>query len=256
MLAIRNGHATFSLDFQRFKRVQFRHSGELAVGGSLGLPCRAVSRPAVIRGKPMTCRWWTVRMFYGLIVVLVASTGSAAGQATLRWNANIEPDLAGYNVYMGTRSGAYAQRVNVSLTNTPNAPEVTIGDLVEGYTYFFAVTAYDLAGNESGFSNEVMHTIADGPGRCAGSGSARVWGRIMNEADSSGIPGITLTLTGAPGCIEVATTRAWGLFWYTKLSRGTYTIIPTKSGCTFSPSEQALMLEDDAARVDFLANCP
>jgi len=195
-------------------------------------------------------------MFYGLIVAIAASTCAAAGQVTLRWDANTESDLAGYYVYMGTRSGAYAQRVDVSLTNTPNAPEVTIGDLVEGSTYFFAVTAYDLAGNESGFSNEVMQTIADGPGRCTGSGSARVWGRIMNEVDSSGIPGITVTLTGASGCTEVTTTRAWGLFWYTKLSHGTYTIIPTKSGCTFSPAEQALMLEDDAARVDFLAKCP
>jgi hypothetical protein len=203
----------------------------------------------------MMCRCWTVRMFYGLIVVLVTSTGAAAGQATLRWNANTEPDLAGYNMYMGTSSGAYTQRVDVNLTNTPNAPEVTIGDLVQGYTYFFAVTAYDEAGNESGFSNEVMHTIADGPGRCAGSGSARVWGRIMNEAGSSGIPGITLTLTGASGCTEVTTTRTWGLFWYTKVSHDTYTIRPSKSGCTFSPSEATLTLDNDVARVDFRGSC-
>ncbi len=156
----------------------------------------------------MMCRCWTVRMFYGLIVAIAASTCAAAGQVTLRWGANTEPDLAGYYVYMGTSSGAYTLRVDVSLTNTPNAPEVGIGDLVEGSIYFFAVTTYDMVGNESTFSTEVMQTIADGPERCTGTGSTRVWGRITNEADSIGIPGITLTLTGASGCTEVTTTRA------------------------------------------------
>lgn len=39
----------------------------------------------------------------------------------------------------------------------------TITDLPEGFTYYFAVTAYDVHGNESGFSNEVSKTLPPTP---------------------------------------------------------------------------------------------
>jgi hypothetical protein len=59
---------------------------------------------------------------------------ATANSATLQWAANSEPDLAGYKVYQGTTGGL---------------------------TYSFAITAYDLSGNESYPSNEVTKYIAD-----------------------------------------------------------------------------------------------
>lgn len=86
----------------------------------------------------------------------------AAGRATLAWDANTEADLAGYKVYVGTASGQYGPPVDVGLTATPTAPTHDVEPLEDG-TYFFAVTAYDASGNESGFSNEVSKSIDSTP---------------------------------------------------------------------------------------------
>ena len=72
------------------------------------------------------------------------------------WDPNTEPDLAGYKVYYGTSSRSYSVVVDVG-----NVTSFRIDDLTEGVRYFFAVTAYDTAGNESDFSEEVSTVIRD-----------------------------------------------------------------------------------------------
>jgi len=72
----------------------------------------------------------------------------AAGEATVSWQANTEPDLEGYRVYYGTAPGSYGPFVPAG-TNTSK----TITDLDDGETYYFVVTAVDQAGNESGYSS-------------------------------------------------------------------------------------------------------
>lgn len=77
---------------------------------------------------------------------------------TISWNANIESDLAGYRIYYGSSSGVYTSNVAVS--------NVTTSRVMSGITpiqkwYYFAVTAYDAAGNESSFSSEVRYYISD-----------------------------------------------------------------------------------------------
>jgi parallel beta-helix repeat protein len=83
-----------------------------------------------------------------------------AGQAVLSWSPNTEPDLGGYKVHYGTASGVYTTIVDVGLTGTPSAPQHTVTGLTDGVTYYFAVKAYDLSGNESGFSNQVSKTVS------------------------------------------------------------------------------------------------
>jgi hypothetical protein len=201
-------------------------------------------------------RSWVARTLCGLIVVLVALSYARAGQVTLRWNANAETDLAGYIVYIGTSSGDYLQGIDVSLTATPWAPETTLGDLVAGNTYYFTLTAYDIFGNEGGFSNEVAKTVFDSPGPCMETGTSRIWGKITNQISSTGILDVTLNLTGPSGCTATTTTKSWGLFWSAPLGNGTYTIIPEKVGCTFEPSEQTVTLADDTVRTGFVGTCP
>lgn len=74
----------------------------------------------------------------------------------LGWNANTESDLAGYKVYVGLASKTYGAPFLVPL---PHAPSLTVIGLPIGQTVYFAVTAYDNAGNESVFSNEVSKLI-------------------------------------------------------------------------------------------------
>lgn len=97
-----------------------------------------------------------------LIFSLASSVFAAGGRANITWDANTEADLAGYKVYFGTASGQYGPPVDVGRTATPSAPSHAI-DFAQDGTYFFAVTAYDTAGNESGFSAEVSRIIDSTP---------------------------------------------------------------------------------------------
>jgi hypothetical protein len=97
---------------------------------------------------------------YILFTIIVSLNASVAfsGFTTLSWdapttNADGTPltDLAGYKVYYGTPSRNYSQNIDVG-----NVTTYTVDNLTEGLTYYFAVTAYDTGGNESGFSNEAI----------------------------------------------------------------------------------------------------
>ena len=63
-------------------------------------------------------------------------------------------DLAGYRMYLGDNSGGpYAKISDVPVSAEPMYIYPTPPDSEK--TYFFVITAYDTAGNESGYSNEV-----------------------------------------------------------------------------------------------------
>jgi fibronectin type 3 domain-containing protein len=80
----------------------------------------------------------------------------SSSSVTLTWNPNAESDLAGYKVYRATSSGTYGAPIATIQGNTTSY--VATG-LQFGTTYFFVVTAYDIAGNESAYSNEVSKSI-------------------------------------------------------------------------------------------------
>jgi hypothetical protein len=69
------------------------------------------------------------------------------------WSANSEGDLAGYRLYVGTSSGIYTRSIDVGKVTSHRIT------LSKGSTYFFAVTAYDRTGNESGKSAELSRSI-------------------------------------------------------------------------------------------------
>ena len=76
-----------------------------------------------------------------------------AGAVTISWDANSEPDIAGYRVYYGTAAAPYSTRVDVAV------PTATISNLEQGLTYTFAVTAYNTSGAESAYSSSVSYTV-------------------------------------------------------------------------------------------------
>ncbi len=78
-----------------------------------------------------------------------------AGEATLSWLPNTEPDLAGYYIHYGTTSRNYSSKTDIGKQTT-----YTISGLGLG-TYYFAVTARDAAGNESAFSAEASKTFKE-----------------------------------------------------------------------------------------------
>ena len=76
--------------------------------------------------------------------------------ATVSWNANTEQDLAGYRVYVGTRSGIYSFAGPFEVTG---GTSFTFPNLPVGTTYYFAVSAFDKTGNESVKSAEVSKSL-------------------------------------------------------------------------------------------------
>ena len=100
----------------------------------------------------------------------VVFQGSSGNTVTLAWDANTEPDLAGYKVYWGRSSGHYD---NTPVpTVAPSANPTFITPALPNGTWYFAVTAYNTAGLESGYSNEVSKTIATAPAPPKG---LRIW---------------------------------------------------------------------------------
>lgn len=90
-----------------------------------------------------------------LLLVMVASP-AVAMDVDLRWTANLEPDLVGYNVYRAVMSGVTSeafQKVNQEPVLLPMYTDT----VDETKRYVWQVTAIDEEGNESHVSNVVIH---------------------------------------------------------------------------------------------------
>jgi len=87
-------------------------------------------------------------------------TGSGAGgnaTVSMVWYANTESDLGGYKVYYGPASRSYEHSQDVGIaTHEGDNVYYELTGLSNAQTYFIAVTAYDIFGNESDFSNEII----------------------------------------------------------------------------------------------------
>ncbi len=131
-------------------------------------------------------------------------TNSLAGQANLAWDPpDISTDVTGYMIHYGTASGTYSQAIDVG-----NTTSYTVSNLIDGQTYYFAVTAYNAVGYESVYSNEVSIAIDPsqyllmisnpGPGQGTVSGSGISCGDTCLAAYNAGTV-VSLSATAAPG---------------------------------------------------------
>ncbi len=85
---------------------------------------------------------------------LVTAPVFASFAVTLAWDANPETDLVGYKLSYGTASGTYTNVISTGLVT-----EISVPNLVEGTTYYFAVAAVNAAGAQSLNSNEVSYSF-------------------------------------------------------------------------------------------------
>ncbi len=93
---------------------------------------------------------------------------SYAADVTLQWDANTEPDLAGYRLYYKTgSSGAPYDGTGATEGASPidaeNVTEFTLHSLSDTEVYFFVVTAHDTEDLESEYSNEVTASTEPTP---------------------------------------------------------------------------------------------
>jgi hypothetical protein len=92
----------------------------------------------------------------------IAVSLDGVGAVTLEWmppqsntDGSYASDLQGYMIYWGTEPGFYDQQVridNVGLT-------AYVVDGLRPATYYFTATAFNAAGIESDYSNEVMRSV-------------------------------------------------------------------------------------------------
>jgi hypothetical protein len=142
-----------------------------------------------------------------LILCSVGLSTSQAGQAGLAWDApttNTDgtslTDLAGYYVYYWQDAWEVPQSVDVG-----NQMTYTATNLTDGATYSFAVTAYNTAGTESAFSNQLSVTLppldSDGDG-LTDTDEQTVYGTDPSLADTDG-----------DGIDDGAEVTYWGADW-------------------------------------------
>jgi hypothetical protein len=71
----------------------------------------------------------------------------------MTWDPPVDSTyVAGYNIHYGTASGVYSHHIIVG-----NTTSTTVSNLNYGKIYYFAVTTYNHAGQQSVYSNEVSY---------------------------------------------------------------------------------------------------
>lgn len=142
-----------------------------------------------------------------LLASLIAAGAANAADVRVAWGAPTTntngaalTDLAGYKLHYGTAPGSYSRSITVG-----NVTAYTVTGLANGTTYYFAATAYNAAGVESAYSNEITvavpsvsrYTLTVGK---SGGGSGTVTGPgISCGADCTELynQGTVVTLTAA-----------------------------------------------------------
>jgi len=116
-----------------------------------------------------------------------------AADVTLAWDPNSEADLEGYGVYFKKDAAGppYDLFGNVTLQelDNPDNPTFTLTGLQKGSRYYFSVTAYDTAGNESAFAAPVCAEIGDQIVACASAEDSGGAGSSSGGASSGGSSG-------------------------------------------------------------------
>ncbi len=104
-----------------------------------------------------SCRllaWFVLKTAAAFAALLGIACPALAGEVTVSWDPNPEPDIGGYLVSYGTESQVYTRTVDAGPSTSLRIPE-----LVSGFTYYFVVVAYTVSNIESPASGEAMFTV-------------------------------------------------------------------------------------------------
>lgn len=112
---------------------------------------------------------------------------AADDSAVLWWDANTEPDLAGYKIHYGQKPGTYTQVITIGKTTAYRVTGLAPG------LWYFAITAYNATKAESGYSNEVSVQLL---------GALVVIFAIVDDATSSTARLVWKTSAPADGRVE------------------------------------------------------
>jgi len=109
------------------------------------------------RKTKFSCYHVFVFIFFLTLTSTFHATNVYSAQVVLTWKPNSESDLAGYKIYYGNLSGIYDTSIDVG-----NQTIYTLSNLMDGNTYYLALTAYNFSRNESDYTEELIHSVPVG----------------------------------------------------------------------------------------------
>jgi enamine deaminase RidA (YjgF/YER057c/UK114 family) len=134
-------------------------------------------------------------MIYLLFFEVLIVSAQAVRNVTLMWSPISNPIVAGFNIYYGGVSGVYTNKTDVG-----GATILTISNLLNGKTYYFAISTYSAAGAESALSGEISYTVPVTVDPVAIPLSVQVFGLdVPNPKWGSLSAGYTTTYVWIPG---------------------------------------------------------
>jgi hypothetical protein len=103
----------------------------------------------------------STQIIFMILSSLVWVAVAYSADVQLQWDANNESDLAGYKIYYKADSSAMpfngtGATEGSSPIDVQNQTSATISGLDPAHAYYFAITAYNTSGIESGYSNIVF----------------------------------------------------------------------------------------------------
>jgi Immunoglobulin domain len=176
------------------------------------------------------------------LTMLLPVSALATQSVTFGWELSTDSNVAGYNIYYGTVSHVYDNKVSVG-----NVATATISGLVEGATYYFAATTYDALNQESLLSDEISYTVPmDDPTQ-----SPTITGTLTTNTAITGQNvtfSVTATATGAlnyqwvynSNNIATATNAVLTLSNVTAAQAGTYYVTVSNSAGSTNSSTASL----------------
>ena len=121
-------------------------------------------------------------------VMLSLVSAEATQSVNFGWDPSADPNVAGYNIYFGTSSHIYTNKVSVG-----NVTGASVGGLAEGVTYYFAATTYDTLNLESSYCDELTYTVPNQPTNQPPTITSL---QATNQADVGASLAFSLTATG------------------------------------------------------------
>jgi hypothetical protein len=141
--------------------------------------------------KPYSVR--SPRSFLPVLFLFCSCVQVIAADVSLVWDASVSSNVSGYNVYVGSSSGAYNTPITIG-----NQITYTVTGLGNG-TWYFALTAFDADGNESDYSNEVSLTIATAANLSLNTGGSAVFSTAgLNGTTQAGYVTLAVNSGAAP----------------------------------------------------------
>jgi len=168
-----------------------------------------------------------------LSTVLLSAAAAAAEPLTVAWDANPEPHVQGYYVYIGTSPGVYSVVVDVGNTTSYTYPSA-----LPGTTYYLTVAAYAAGPLIGQQAPEIVASIGSGPSLTHPGNQTNARGESVSLALSATDPDsdpITFGAFGLPPGLTVNPTT--GIITGTPTTAGTFNASVTATDGTATSTQ-------------------